>query len=160
MKIVGPELGWLTAIRGYLIAAAVCNMFWEFAQLPLYTIWHTGTAGENVFAALHCTAGDMGIAAASLVAGLALFGSPRWPESRFAPVLITVAAFGVAYTAYSEHLNTAVRQEWTYSALMPVMPGLRIGLAPLAQWLVIPAVSLVWARRQALNQIGPLSVPE
>jgi hypothetical protein len=84
-----------------------------------------------VFAALHYTAGDVGIAAASLAAGLALFGSPRWPDSRFATVLIAVVIFGVGYTAYSEHLNTAIRRAWAYSALMPVLPGLEIGLAPL-----------------------------
>ena len=69
MNIFGPEPGWLAAIRRYLIAAALCNLFWEFAQLPLYTVWRTGTVGEIVFAALHCTAADVGIAAASLVAG-------------------------------------------------------------------------------------------
>lgn len=160
MEIFGSEPGWLAAIRRYLIAAALCNVFWEFAQLPLYTVWRTGTAGEIVFAALHCTAGDVGIAAASLAAGLALFGSPRWPDSRFATVLIAVVIFGVGYTAYSEHLNTAIRRAWAYSALMPVLPGLEIGLAPLAQWLVIPAVSLVWARRQNFNRIGSWSAPE
>src|SRR5216684_791422 len=60
--------------------------------------------------------------------GARLVRLARWPDSRFATVLIAVVAFGVVYTAYSEHLNTAVRRAWTYSALMPVLPGLGVGL--------------------------------
>lgn len=49
---------------------------------------------------------------------------------------------GLAYTGFSEWLNVYVRQSWTYSALMPTMAfgTIRIGLSPLAQWLIIPGV--------------------
>ena len=152
--------GWPIVIRRYLVAAALGNVVWEFAQLPLYTVWHTGTAGEIAFAALQCAAGDLGIAAAALAVALALFDSPDWPDSRFATVLVAVVILGTGYAAYSEHLNTAVRHAWAYSALMPIVPGLRIALAPLAQWLVIPVVSLAWARRQPIQRLGSWSEPE
>lgn len=41
---------WLMVLRRYVVAIALGNLSWEFAQLPLYTIWHEGTPGEIVFA--------------------------------------------------------------------------------------------------------------
>ena len=58
---------WLAAVRRYLAAAAFGNLAWEFAQTPLYTLWRTGLAGEIAFAVLHCTAGDVVIAGATLL---------------------------------------------------------------------------------------------
>ena len=51
--------GWLTALRRYIVVIGLGNLVWEFAQLPLYTIWHTGSPGEILFAVLHCTGGDI-----------------------------------------------------------------------------------------------------
>ena len=42
-------------------------------------------------------------------------------------------AGGVAYTIFSEWLITTVRQGWAYSPLMPVVPIMGTGLAPLLQ---------------------------
>ncbi len=57
----------------YLGVSIVANLVWEFLQLPLYTLWTTGTRREQVFAVLHCTIGDAMIAGFSLLAALALF---------------------------------------------------------------------------------------
>jgi hypothetical protein len=133
-------------VRRYLLAVAAGNLVWEVAQLPLYTLWQDGTPGSIAFAVLHCTAGDVAIAAAALTLALVLVGSPEWPTQRFGPVLVACVAVGVAYTAYSEYLNVVVRRAWAYSTLMPVLPGSGIGLAPLAQWIVLPSLALVWGR--------------
>jgi hypothetical protein len=61
-----------------------------------------------------------------------------------------VIAFGLVYTGYSEWLNATVRQSWTYSDLMPVIPWLGLGLSPMLQWLVIPSLALAAARRGRL----------
>jgi hypothetical protein len=58
------------------------------------------------------------------------------------------------YTGYSEYLNTEVRRSWTYSDLMPRLPGLGIGLSPILQWLLVPAVALIWARRAGDDTAG------
>ena len=72
-------------------------------------------------------------------------------------------ALGLAYTVYSEHLNLA-RGAWAYSESMPTLPWLGTGLTPLAQWLLIPALSLSWAcrdrpRSSALPHGGEGRVP-
>lgn len=137
---------WLTAVKRYLAAAAMGNLAWELAQMPLYTLWRTGSPGEIAFAVLHCTGGDVVTAGATLLAALVLVGVPDWPRRRFTPVAATAVAFGVAYTVYSEHLNLA-RGAWAYAEAMPTLPWLGTGLAPLAQWLAVPAASLALARQ-------------
>ena len=73
---------WLAAIRRFLIAAAVGNLIWETAQLLLYTLWRTEPVRPLVHAVLHCMAGDIVIAAVTLVIALATLGHARWPDER------------------------------------------------------------------------------
>lgn len=135
--------------RRYLPLLAILNLAWEAAQLPLYTIWREASPGSIAFAVAHCTAGDVLIGTAALALALAAtragpLGSWRW---RTIVVVATLAA--VAYTAASEWMNTSLRPAWQYSALMPSVHvgGVRIGLSPLLQWLVLPPLALHFSRR-------------
>ena len=65
------------ALRRYLGVSIVANLVWEILQLPLYTIWTTGTRKQQAFAVVHCTVGDAMIAGLSLLAALALFARRR-----------------------------------------------------------------------------------
>ena len=49
----------LGALRRYFSIIIPANFIWEFAHTPLYTLWNTGTANEIIFAAAHCTGGDV-----------------------------------------------------------------------------------------------------
>ena len=141
------SVDWLTVIRRYLIAATAGNVVWETAQAPLYTVWHTGAAREVVQAIVHCTLGDILIATVTLVAALIAIGSPAWPDQRFGQVLTATVIFAAGYTVYSEYVNTVVRHSWSYTSWMPTLPWLGTGVAPLAQWMVVPATALAWAGR-------------
>ncbi len=138
---------WLAALRGYLATTAMLNLAWETAQLPLYTIWNEGTTGSNAFGVLHCTAGDILIALSALAGALIVAGDPAWPERRAGQVAALTLLGGLAYTVFSEWLNVEVRGSWAYSNLMPVLPPFGTGLAPLLQWLVVPAIALRVAHR-------------
>jgi hypothetical protein len=48
----------------YICFIALANFAWEMLYLPLYTIWATGTLGEQAFAVAHCTSGEILIALA------------------------------------------------------------------------------------------------
>ncbi len=135
-----------TAFGCYVLASAALNTVWEVAQLPLYTLWNT-TFRTIFIALLHCTAGDVVIAVSALAAAVLLTRSWNWPFVGRLRVAITAVAIGVAYTLYSEHVNTAIRGTWTYSDLMPVVPWLGIGLSPLVQWIVVPSLALAAAAR-------------
>lgn len=140
------DVKWLVAVRRYMMASTVCHLTWEVAQLPFYTLWLTGTAGQIAWAVVHCTAGDLAIASATLILGLAAVGTNDWPRKGVAAVGCIVIVLSVGYTAYSEYLNTAVRQVWAYTDMMPRLFG--IGLLPLAHWVVVPILSLGWGCRR------------
>jgi hypothetical protein len=79
-------------LRIYLGVIIATNLTWEFLHLPLYTIWTTGTLGEQVFAAVHCTGGDILIALASLTLALVLAGERGW-----ATVTALAISLGASY---------------------------------------------------------------
>jgi len=145
---------WLTALRGYLALSLGLHLLWESAQLPLYTVWTSGTASARAFTVAHCTLGDVAIAGMTLLSALAILGSHAWPLQRTGQVLVLSVVFGVAYTIYSEWYNTGVRQSWAYSPLMPVLPLTGTGLSPLLQWLIVPSLALSLATRRRKNAMA------
>ena len=133
---------WLLCVRRFLASSIALHLVWEILQLPLYTLWRTGSVPERLFAVVHCTIGDGMIAGLSLLVALAAFASERWPESGVRKIWLAMLALGVAYTIYSEWLNVTVRGSWAYAAQMPTVPPFGTGLTPLAQWIVVPTVAL------------------
>lgn len=138
---------WLQVVRRYFSFVAAGNLLWEFAHLPLYTIWREGDGGQIIYAAVHCTGGDILIAAASLIGALTLLGTAQWPRRRYIAVAALTIATGVVYTIFSEWLNTEMIQSWAYSEFMPRLPIIGTGLSPLSQWIVIPLAAFWWAHR-------------
>ena len=137
---------WIGAIRRYVTVGAAVHLLWEIVQLPLYTLWRTGTRGEQAFAVIHCTGGDVLIAGSSLLMALLAAGHRSWPAIGFFKVAGLTVVIGIGYTIYSEWLNTSVRLSWSYSELMPIVPVIGTGLSPLLQWVVVPMLAL-WAAR-------------
>lgn len=135
------------AFGRYLLAILIGNLLWETAQIPLYTIWRDGSLGQVAFAIVHCSAGDLLIASTALLGALLVFGGRQWPHRRFGAVGSLAVVGGSAYTVFSEWLNTGIRGTWAYSAWMPKLPIIGTGLAPLVQWIVVPTLALLWARR-------------
>ena len=121
--------------------AAIAHFLWEAMQLPLYTLWRTGTPGEIAFALIHCTGGDVLITTMTLAAAVALARRFRWPPFG-RRMVFTAIVLGTAYTIFSEWLNVAIRGTWSYTVAMPVLPWLGTGLTPLLQWLSVPGLAL------------------
>jgi hypothetical protein len=130
----------LSALRRYLLLVLTGNFVWEILQLPGFADWQEGSWSWLAFIV---TAGDILIATTSLVLGLIVFGDEQWPAARgsYWRVATAASAFGFVYTTYSEWRHAVVLRHWTYSALMPVVPGLGVGLLPLLQWILIPAAA-------------------
>lgn len=144
-----PAVQWHGALRRYFAVIATGNLVWEILHMPLYTIWREESPGRIVFAAVHCTGGDILIALASLTISLLLVGNGTWPAGRFHAVAASTIVLGVIYTIFSEWLNIVMRAAWAYSDLMPVVQllGFELGLSPLLQWIVVPCAAFWWARR-------------
>jgi hypothetical protein len=141
-------------ITRYLLWLAGLNLVWELAQLPLYTIWSEAPPGEIAFAVAHCTGGDILIGAAALLVALVVLRSPALEHWNWIAIGLIAILLGVVYTAWSEWTNTSIRLSWQYSSLMPVVDigGVRIGLSPLMQWLILPPLALYLARRITSRQ--------
>ena len=125
------------------------NLVWETVQIPLYTIWQTGTFASIATAIIHCTIGDLLIGGFALTISLALLrrGWPSRKTTRIQMAIMTTL-IGVTNTIFSEWLNVVVRQTWAYSDLMPTLPPLGTGLSPILQWIIIPSLALHFATRQ------------
>lgn len=136
---------WLSALRRYIVFVAAANLVWEFAHMPLYTLWGTGSAGEIVFAAVHCTGGDILIALSAVMLALFFVGTSAWPTALTGRVIALTVALGLGYTVFSEWLNIEVRQAWAYRDLMPIIPVIDAGLSPVLQWIVIPLAGFRFA---------------
>jgi hypothetical protein len=126
----------------YVGIAVTLHIAWETAQLPLYTIWWTGTAHQDLVAVVHCTGGDALITTATLLIATLIGRFRGWP-SFGSRVALTTIVLGIAYTILSEWLNVEVWRSWSYGSWMPVLPWFGTGIAPLLQWLVVPAVAFV-----------------
>lgn len=133
-------------VRRFLFAMAMGNLIWEVAHVPLYTLWVTDSSGEIAYSVLHCTGGDVLIAASSLTIAWLLFGRCSWPHQSYWRVATVTIMLAVGYTVFSEWLNVDVRGSWAYRDLMPRLPWLGTGLTPLLQWIVVPALAFCWAR--------------
>ncbi|MGR3499173.1 MAG: hypothetical protein ACU0E9_09805 [Limimaricola soesokkakensis] len=136
---------WLGVLRRYFLFSLIGHLLWEVAHIPLYTIWTEGSAGEIIFAIVHCTGGDLMIAFSTLLVALFLFGRSEWPRQRSIPVLMATVVMGVGYTIFSEWLNIVVREAWAYRDIMPVIPVIDAGLTPFLQWLVVPTAAYLGA---------------
>lgn len=113
------------------------NLIWELAQSPLYAD-HANGGRYIAWTRIHCALGDVLILLGSFWATAAAYRSWHWPVTRGLDAAAVFLGFGLAYTAWSEWFNVTVREAWTYSPAMPRIFG--IGLSPLLQWLVLPAV--------------------
>lgn len=145
-----PARNWarrLAYVRTYVLVIAVASVLWESAQMPLYTLWRTGTPEELVVDVLKCTVANILIATASLAVGLLVSGRmTRWARASVGTLIVTCLA-GVGYTIYSEWVNVYVKRTWAYSDLMPIVPELDVGASPLVQWVVLPSVGILFAER-------------
>jgi hypothetical protein len=147
--VIGRWTVWRSMLLRYLGVSLPGHLIWETLQLPLYTLWTTGTFQQKLFAVLHCCAGDIVIAALSLLAALIMFAPENWPNAGGARVWAASLALGLGYTLFSEWLNTSVRGNWAYADLMPVVPVTGTGLAPLLQWIVVPTLAMWMALGRA-----------
>jgi len=139
-------------ILRFLGAMAAGNLLWEIAHVPLYTLWITDSWFEMIYAILHCSVGDVMIAALCLLLSLAVVGSTSWPAERYRIVAVATILLALGYTVFSEWLNTEVRGTWAYRDAMPRLPGLGTGLTPLMQWIVVPVLAFWWAKQKEIRE--------
>ena len=119
------------------IVAVLLNYPWELAQAPLYV----GMADYNAGVFWHCFVASLGDGIMVLLivaAGWFTFRQPDWfvrPGVRGHLLMITA---GVFLAVLVEWGAVHILNRWEYTENMPKLPGLDIGLVPIAQMLVLP----------------------
>lgn len=137
----------------YLVAVLV-NYSWERAQAQLYV----GSAGASIEWWLCLTASLADGLLVLLMFGLGwiLFRRQDWFEQPGIPGYLLLVFSGTVLSIGIEWATVYGLQWWAYSDLMPLVPGLGVGVAPLAQMLLLPAlifrVVSVWQHRRKLRK--------
>lgn len=133
----------------YLPWLAVLSVAWEIAQLPLYAMWREADAAYIAFSVVHCTLGDILIGSAALLLALTVTREGTLDSWRRGRIAVLTAFLGAGYTAFSEWMNIGIQGSWAYAESMPTigLAGFELGLSPLAQWLVVPPLTLCLASR-------------
>lgn len=139
----------LFILAGYLPWLAGLNLAWETAHVSLYRLWTEATPLYIAFSVVHCTLGDVLIGLAALLLALIMGRAKPLAEWRWGRIAAFTALAGTAYTVFSEWMNTSVLGAWSYAGTMPTLrlADIEIGASPLAQWLVLPPLSLYLARK-------------
>lgn len=142
---------WRLICLRYLPLLVGLNLAWEIAQLPLYTLWREAPASWIAFSVAHCTVGDALIGVSALAAALVLTRAAEPARWGWARVAILTAVLAATYTVFSEWMNAGLLRNWEYSEWMPVLTlgGVRVGLSPLLQSVLVPPLALWFARTGA-----------
>ena len=139
-----PEL----ALAGF---AFLLNFPWEIIQSPLFEGMASMPHGKAVQYCTRAAFGDVGIMLVAFWAVAAASGrGRRWLQQAGQMPIALFTAIGVLITTVIEMLATSGRwlEGWTYSADMPVLWGINVGVAPILQWIILPPAAVLLARRQ------------
>lgn len=138
--------GWM--LTTIFVVAVLFNYPWELAQSPLYvdmvsvrTVWW------------HCFVASLGDGVLVLfifAAGWVVLGRWEWFVQPRGRGYIVMLAIGLTIGVSVEWIAVRLMGRWTYTARMPLVPGLGVGLVPVLQMLVLPPLifrmAAVWLR--------------
>ena len=119
--------------------------------MPLYSSMHSLARGEAVRRCTAASAGDVVLTLAAFAVVAASARSRRWLLWRRATHIAGYLAVGLAVTIVVEVLAVRSWGRWSYDPRMPRLLG--VGLAPLAQWIVVPLATL-WVARYYLDGVA------
>lgn len=125
------------ALTIFIIGSAV-NYPWEVGQIIFYDV--SGTLAEI---ARHCLVPSLGDGLLVLViymSGLIAFRRLDWTDTPSPVSYILMLGVGLLVALAIEWLGVSVLERWRYSELMPLVPMLNIGILPILQMLLLPAL--------------------
>ena len=133
------------------IFSFLLNYPWEMLQAPLFEGMSEGAHWEQVKVCTLAALADAVISLVSFWTAALVATSRAWLlKPRLAPWLAYMAV-GLGLTGVGERLAGGPLGLWEYSAAMPLMPGVGVGISPLLQWLILPPLVLWFARNQLLG---------
>jgi hypothetical protein len=133
------------------------NFFWEVAQTYFYTM-KDSSFNTMLYGWIHCILGDVILTMVSFWTVSLISRSRRWLLRLTPSNFISFIMLGLVYTVISERLNVYIFESWAYDESMPLIPWIKVGVAPFLQWIVIPPMAILLVRhhlllRQELEEI-------
>jgi hypothetical protein len=118
------------------VVAVLANYLWELAQAPLYV-------GMESFRAVwwHCFIASLGdglLVLGIFATGWVVLRRYRWFIHPGVAGYAVMVGAGLVIGVTIEWVAVHILVRWMYTAWMPRVPGLAVGLVPLLQMLVLP----------------------
>ena len=125
------------------------NFFWEVAQTYFYTM-KDAPFNTMLYGWIHCTLGDVILTMLSFWIVSMVSRSRKWLLHWDPRTFIGFILIGIIVTVISELVNIHIFKSWAYNELMPLIPWIKVGLAPFLQWIVIPPAIIFLVRHHLL----------
>lgn len=124
------------------------HFVWEMLQVPTYQGMSTMEHWEGILVCTQGTVGDVGFALTAFWITAVFRRSRRWILRPSIPDVLLFLAVGMILTIGFEYYYVEIAHRWTYAAWMPLVPPFGTGLSPFMQWIIVPLLVLLVARRQ------------
>lgn len=121
-----------------LVTGFLVNLVWENAQAFLYVGY--GGFWEHFWVCFVASVIDALVILLVYVLLALVYKHMYWPRHNSLVRYAVVALIGGAL-AVSFEIWALEKEEWTYTGLMPVVPGLEVGFSPLIQLMVLPVLT-------------------
>jgi hypothetical protein len=119
-------------VNGYVFF----NYPWELAQSPFYVgMENVGRMWWHCFVA---SLGDGLLVLLIYAVGWIVRGRHDWFARPGVHGCVVILAVGLAIGVSVEWVAVHIAGRWAHAAQMPLMPGLGVGIVPVAQMLVLP----------------------
>lgn len=135
-----------------LILSFLGHFAWELLQAPLFSSLDATAHFAGILVCLRATFGDLGIALGAFWCAAWFGGGRAWVARPTVGAVSLFIGFGLVVTIGLEFVNTEVLNRWSYGPGMPRMPIFGTGLAPLLQWMIVPALVLWYLKRLTKTQ--------
>lgn len=132
-------------IKLFFLAFAI-NFVWEMLQMPLFAYPADTSLAQINLACMRASAGDAAMIGIAFWVVAFLEKDRRWYLHLSLRSLALFLLPGLLMTIVFEAMTTGPLDRWSYANSMPTLPGLGTGLAPLAQWLLLPPLIIFLAR--------------
>ena len=152
----GTQRGTRWTLATIYVIAVAFNLVWELVQAPLYV--GMGDFRKTWWVCLLASLGDGLLLLLIFAVGWLMLRQRDWFVRPGVRGYALMLATGLVIAVSIEFAAVYLMVRWEYTSRMPVVPGLGVGLTPVAQMLVLPPlifhVVAVWCRRAAMNGRG------
>lgn len=141
----GSDLPSCAALLGTLyVAAVLVNYLWEVPQMVFYE-WWGASWGTGLLVCFRAALGDGMLFLVLYGLGWALLRRRDWILRPGATGYTLLVLAGLV-VAVAIEMHALAWNRWSYKTLMPLIPGLGVGLVPVAQMMILPTLIALLTR--------------